>query len=141
MGEIKQLITKEEWLEGFSVMKELRTHLDVEEYVSLLKVMVKEGYKMFALYDQGKIMAVTGVSILTNLYNGKHVYVYDLVTKEGERSKNYGAQLLSFIEKWGVEQGAKTVALTSGVQRLDAHRFYENKMNYQKTSFSFKKII
>ncbi|WP_075980652.1 GNAT family N-acetyltransferase [Bacillus massilinigeriensis] len=141
MEEIKQLVTKEELLEGFSVMKELRSHLEVDEYFSLLKSMIKEGYKMFGLYHSGRIVAVAGVCIMTNLYHGRHVFIYDLVTTERERSKNYGAKLLRFIEKWGAEQGAKAIALTSGLQRLEAHRFYEKKMNFERTSFAFKKGI
>lgn len=134
--EIKQLKTEREWREAFPVMSELRTHLDEKSFLSHVRQMNKEGYKIFALYDDGKIVAVTGVAILTNLYNGCHVYVYDLVTKAAARSKGYGEKLLTYIHEWGKENGCENVALTSGLQREDAHRFYE-KMGYSKVSFAF----
>ncbi|MFB6468759.1 GNAT family N-acetyltransferase [Cytobacillus sp. Hz8] len=138
---IKELQTEEEFMDGFSIMKELRTHLNLREYSTLLQEMKKEGYQMFALYDKGEIRAVTGICLRTNFYNGKHVFVYDLVTKAGMRSKGYGAELLHFIEEYGANHGASIIELTSGLQRMDAHRFYEKKMNFARTSFAFKKMI
>lgn len=138
---IKLLVTQEEWLTAFPIMSELRPHLTQGEYMGLLDEMKLQGYKMFAYLKDNKIVAVTGVSILTNLYYGKHVYVYDLVTSGNERSKGYGEKLLSFVEAWGKELGCQTIALSSALYRVDAHRFYEEKMHYSKPSFVFKKDL
>lgn len=138
---IKELVTKEEILEGFQVMSELRTHLDVDRYFELFEVMKREGYKLFALYNQEQIVAVTGLIVLTNFYNGKHVYVYDLVTAASARSKGFGEELLSYVEKWAAKQGCETVALSSGLARVDAHRFYREKMNYEQPSLVFTKSL
>jgi hypothetical protein len=39
------------------------------------------------------------------------------------------------------ESNCKSVALASGLNRTDAHRFYEERMGYSKISFEFKKEI
>ncbi|QAA35351.1 GNAT family N-acetyltransferase [Clostridium manihotivorum] len=122
-------------------MKQLRNDLDEEKYLSLLEHMKKEGYKMFALYYEDAIVAVAGVITLTNLYYGKHVWVNDLVTDSKQRSKNYGQRLLDFISQWAKENGCEVVALSSGLQRTEAHKFYEYKMGFDKTSYVFKKQI
>ncbi|QOY35555.1 GNAT family N-acetyltransferase [Anaerobacillus isosaccharinicus] len=132
-----QLTTEEQWLEAYPVMHELRTHLSEQEYLQLLKDMTPQGYRMFALYVNKEIVAVTGIIQLVNFYNFKHIYVYDLVTKGSERSKGYGEELLSFVHQLAKDEGSKSVVLSSGLQRLDAHRFYEEKMDYRKTSYSF----
>ncbi|MFD1735185.1 GNAT family N-acetyltransferase [Bacillus salitolerans] len=134
---VKEMVNEEEWLEAFPVMNELRTHLSEEEYLKLLSSMILQGYRMFALYAEGKVVAVTGIIELVNLYNLKHIYVYDLVTSDSERSKGYGEELLQYIHTVAKERGCQFVALSSGLQRVDAHRFYEEKMKYQKTSFGF----
>jgi GNAT superfamily N-acetyltransferase len=141
MDSIKELTTKNEWLEAFPVMYELRTHLDENAYLELLYKMVDEGYKMFALFNDIQIVAVTGVIIRTNFYDGRHIFVYDLVTRSSVCSKGYGEKLLTYIEQWGKEHGCEKVALDSGLQRMDAHRFYENRMGFGKFSYGFKKII
>ncbi|CAI6076651.1 GNAT family N-acetyltransferase [Cohnella sp. JJ-181] len=138
---IKALIHEQEWLEAYPVMRELRTHLDRDEYLALLHGMKDEGYKMFALYEQDRIVAVTGLIVLTNFYFGKHVFVYDLVTKASARSKGHGEVLLAYVHRYAAENGCAMVALESGISRVEAHRFYENKMGYQKLGYSLTKKL
>jgi GNAT superfamily N-acetyltransferase len=138
---IKELTEEEQWKDAFLVMKQLLTDLDEKKYLQLIKEMCKEGYKMFALFEKGKIVAATGVIQLTNLYYGKHIWVYDLITDESKRSKGYGEKLLLHVQTWGKENGCGIVALSSGFERADAHRFYENKMAYTKSSYVFRRQV
>ncbi|OEF98830.1 GNAT family N-acetyltransferase [Vulcanibacillus modesticaldus] len=138
---IKEQKNLEDLIDTFPVMNQLRTDLDKDTYLKYLDEMIKQGYKVFALYNDGNIMAVAGVIILTNFYYGRHVWVYDLVTHSDYRSNGYGEILLEFIHKWGEENGCKIVALSSGLERKDAHRFYEKKMGYEKPSYVFKKEL
>lgn len=138
---IKHYETKEELLKGFQVLKQLRTHLNENSFFELYEEMKKEGYKLVGLEDNGETVAVAGIIILTNFYNGKHVFVYDLVTDHNRRSKGYGKHLLDYIHEYAKENGCKLVSLESGLQRIDAHRFYEEKMEFNKLSFAFRKEI
>lgn len=138
----KELRTKEEILAGFSVMKYLRTHLDENSYLELvLEAQQKEGYRLVALYDHGKMVAITGFMPMITLYNGRFVWVCDLVTAPSERSKGYGKKLLSYVHQWAKENGYSIISLSSGLQRVDAHRFYEEKMQYDKVSYVFLKRL
>ncbi|MDV4150731.1 GNAT family N-acetyltransferase [Clostridium sp. AL.422] len=138
---VKELLNKDEFLKAFPIMKQLRTHLIEETYLNLILDMKKEGYKMFSLYANDEIVAVAGVIKLTNLYYGKHVWVNDLVTDVSKRSNKYGQKLLSFIIEWAKENGCDVVALSSGIQRVEAHKFYELKMGFDKVSYVFKKQL
>ncbi|BDG33476.1 GNAT family N-acetyltransferase [Parageobacillus thermoglucosidasius] len=138
----KELRTKEEILAGFSVMKHLRTHLDENSYLELvLEAQQKEGYRLVALYDHGKMVAIIGFMPMITLYNGRFIWVCDLVTAPSERSKGYGEKLLSYVHQWAEENGYGIVSLSSGLQRVDAHRFYEEKMQYDKVSYVFLKRL
>jgi len=98
-------------------------------------------YKMAAVIDGGNIVAVTGYMPMITLYNGRFIWVYDLVTDEAHRSKGYGARLLAHVEKQAGENGYGIVSLSSDLQRKDAHRFYEEKMDYDKVSYVFLKRL
>ncbi|MEC5425256.1 GNAT family N-acetyltransferase [Virgibacillus sp. C22-A2] len=136
---IKELQSKNEIVEAFPVMKQLRTHLNEETYVDLvLEAKEKDRYKMFALIDGEEIVAVTGFMPMITLYYGRFVWVCDLVTATNKRSKGYGEKLLSYVHEWAKENNYESVALSSGLQRTNAHRFYENRMGYEKVSFVFK---
>lgn len=101
--------------------------------------MKEENYKLFSLRnEENEVVSLAGVAICTNFYNEKHVYVYDLVTAEAHRSKGYGNVLLSYVEKWGKEEGCSSIVLTSAFPRIDAHRFYERE-GFNKVSYSFIK--
>ncbi|WP_026585404.1 GNAT family N-acetyltransferase [Bacillus sp. J33] len=137
---IKELNTQQEWKQAFPLMKHLRTHLDEESYLELVsEAAQKEGYKMAALFESGEMKAVTGFMPMITLYNGRFIWVCDLVTDPDQRSKGYGETLLSYVESWARDNGYSLVSLSSGLQREDAHRFYEGKMEYDKVSYVFLK--
>lgn len=137
---IKELQSQKEILEAFPVMNQLRTHLDEKTYLDLvIEAKEKDMYQLFALYDLGEIVAVTGFKPMITLYYGRCVWVCDLVTDNNKRSNGYGDILLSYVHEWAKENGYQSVALSSGLQRTEAHRFYAEKMGYDKVSYVFKK--
>ncbi|ALX48500.1 GNAT family N-acetyltransferase [Lentibacillus amyloliquefaciens] len=136
---ISELQSQNEIIQAFPVMNQLRTHLDETTYLALVtEAREKDMYRLFALYDQEEIVAVTGFKPMITLYYGRFVWVCDLVTRETKRSNGYGEKLLSFIHQWAKDNGYESVALSSGLNRTDAHRFYEQKMAYDKVSYVFK---
>ncbi|MCM3527837.1 GNAT family N-acetyltransferase [Cytobacillus oceanisediminis] len=138
---IQELTTQEQLKEAFPILNQLRTDLTEETYLHLLKEMQKDGYKLFALYSNEKIVSLAGFSWRINFYNKRHIFIYDLVTDSKQRSFGYGEKLLLYIHSWAKEQGAEYVALESGLQRISAHRFYEDKLDYDKWCYSFRKTL
>ena len=138
---VVELTCVKQWEEAFPVMKQLRTDLVKETYLELLSEMKKDGYRLFALYAENQIVALTGLSWRVNFYSKRHVFIYDLVTDVSHRSQGYGEKLLKSIHIWAKENGADYVALESGVHRTEAHRFYEEKLHYDKWCYSFRKTI
>jgi GNAT superfamily N-acetyltransferase len=138
---ISELTNTKQWLEAFPIMKQLRTDLTEETYIELLQDMSKDGYKLYAMYVEEKIVSLVGLSWRINFYNKRHIFIYDLVTDVSQRSFGYGEKMLKYIHDWANENGAEYVALESGLQRSDAHRFYEDKLNYDKWCYSFRKTL
>ena len=139
---IKELRTEEEIRSAFSVMRQLRTHLDEAQYMDLVnEAREKDHYLMYALFEEDSIVAVCGFKPMITLYYGRFIWVCDLVTDQKFRAKGYGNELLSFIHDWAEDKGYESVALSSGLQRKEAHKFYEEKMMYDKASYVFKKSL
>jgi GNAT superfamily N-acetyltransferase len=138
---IRELTTAEDFRSAFPLIRQIRTGLTEENYAELLYAMKKEGYRLFGLARDGEWMALAGVGIHHNFYNGRYLFIYDLVTDSQQRSKGYWAMLLTHLEAWAQASGCERVELTSGVQRTDAHRFYEKKMGYTRTSWVFRKEL
>lgn len=111
----------------YPVMAELRPHVPPEEFLSRVKrQMEAAGYRLAYLTD-GEVKAVAGFRISECLAWGKFMYVDDLVSKGGERSKGYGGELFDWLVEYAKREDCDQFHLDSGVQRFGAHRFYLTK--------------
>lgn len=95
---IQELQSQKEIVEAYPIMKQLRSHLDQETYVGLVsEAQQKDRYRMYALNQNEKIVAVVGFKPMITLYYGRFIWVCDLVTDDHQRSKGYGELLLEFV--------------------------------------------
>jgi GNAT superfamily N-acetyltransferase len=108
----------------YDVMAELRPHVSREAFLPTVRTMQKDGLRLACVREAGRVVAVAGYRISTNLFCGKHLYVDDLVTAESERSKGHGKALLAWLRALAVEEDCDEFHLDSGVQRKRAHQFY-----------------
>ena len=120
----------------FEVMRELRTHLSLDDFRRLYEQAAPEGYRVAAVFDDGEPRAVAGYRVMTNLISGRHMYVDDLVTAERWRSHGYGRRLNEYLVDRARAEECASIQLDSGVHRGDAHRFYFREQ-YRVTSFHF----
>jgi GNAT superfamily N-acetyltransferase len=108
----------------FAVMSELRPHHEETSFVSTVRGMQTEGYRLVYIEDGGVVVAVAGYRSHTNLFMGKNLYVDDLVTSSSSRSKGYGKALIDWLRNVANESDCTHLHLDSGTQRHRAHRFY-----------------
>ena len=119
------------------VMSQLRPHLDLAKYLAAVARMRQtDGFRLAAASVGGKVGAVAGFRTMEMLYCGRILSVDDLVTDEAMRSRGLGKALLDWLKRETRSSGCVQLHLDSGLQRLDAHRFYERE-SLQKTAFHF----
>jgi GNAT superfamily N-acetyltransferase len=122
---IKIAFTDEEILSTFPTMRQLRPHLEPENYLGVIKrLQAESNYTLVYLSVDKIIKAVMGFRASEALVCGPYLYVDDLVTDETARSKGYGKLLLDWAADHARQLGCLELHLDSGVQRHDAHRFY-----------------
>ena len=117
-------------------MKQLRTELVEAAFVSLVRELMSYGYQLAYLRDETQVVCVAGFKISKNIFLGKNLYVEDLSTLEGERSKDYGKQTMVWLRNLAMSEGCSAIHLDSGVQRHRAHKFYLNR-NMNIASYHF----
>jgi GNAT superfamily N-acetyltransferase len=126
--------------EVYAVLHELRTELTPEEFRSRYAEGYPDGYRVVALYDEGKCRAVAGYRLLVNFVHGRVLYVDDLVTSAKWRSNGYGKALNDYVIELARAASCETVTLDSRVDRAGAHRFYFRE-GYAVTSFHFGRRV
>jgi GNAT superfamily N-acetyltransferase len=136
MGKIQIATTPEEIGRCFPVMSQLRPMVVAEDFVARVQAQQAEGYQLVFLEDNGTLVSVAGFRMQNLLFSGKTLYVDDLVTDAGARSKGYGETMIQWLIALAKQAGCETFSLDSGTQRQDAHAFYlRNRLRI--TSFHF----
>jgi GNAT superfamily N-acetyltransferase len=121
----------------FAVMSQLRPALGREEYSGLARMQRAEGMRTAYLEAGGEVVCVANIRISTMLATGRTIYVEDLVTDAGVRSRGYGQRMLRWLMRYGQEQGCRMMSLESGTQRREAHAFYF-RQGMRVTDFHFQ---
>jgi GNAT superfamily N-acetyltransferase len=133
-------ITLKELDSAYEIVKELRSELSYDEFEDLVYAMRHQEYKMFGIYESEQLVTYAGLSVLINLYHKRHLYIFDLVTTFSYRSQGYGRSMLEYLYDYAKIQNCENVVLSSGFQREDAHRFYENEA-FKKSGYLFVKSL
>jgi GNAT superfamily N-acetyltransferase len=129
--------SEQQILDCYSVMVELRPHIQPDEFLPTVKRLTEIAAFQLAYLTDNEIKAVAGFRISEWLAGGKYLEIEDLVAKSNERSKGYGGQLFDWLVEHAKENNCLQVRLISRVTRLDAHRFYLRKgMNLEAHYFS-----
>ena len=128
MSEIKIAESDEEIRDCYPVMAELRPHLEPVEFLERIKRQTENsGYRLVYLWDGERVKSVGGFRVGEWLAGGKYLEIEDLVSKSGERSKNYGGRLFDWIVDFARREACAQIRLVSHVRRFGAHRFYLQK--------------
>ena len=122
----------------FNVMKQLRTHLKSKtEFLERVLLMKKTEKFNLVFYEENEvILCVAGIREMNKLYDGKTIYVDDLITNTESRSKGCGTKMIEYLKRYVKENGFDGLTLDSGLQRNEAHHFYF-KNNLYVSSFHF----
>lgn len=107
-----------------AVMAQLRPHLDEQTFVEQVRRQAAQGYRLAYVEDDGVVVTVAGFRVKETLGRGHFLYVEDLVTDAGVRSRGYGEAMFEWLLEYARSNRCATVEVESGVQRFDAHRFY-----------------
>jgi len=123
--EIELATTRQQIDDCYPVMRQLRPHIGRDDFLDRVRRTEKSGFRLVCLRVGGEPVAVAGIRTGENLAWGRFLYIDDLVTSSEHRSQGYGAALLRWIRAYARSQGCEQLHLDSGMQRVDAHRFYE----------------
>ena len=122
-----------------SVHRQLRPQLPAD-YGARMATVLKSGAKMLLAVEDERVLGVALWRLIENTYEGRRLYVDDLVTDAGDRSQGVGHQMLDWLEARAREEQCNVLALDSGVQRAEAHKFYFRE-GMQIAAYSFRKVL
>ena len=123
----------------FSVLQELRPHLTSNTFVATVRRLERDGYHLVMAEREDQIVAVAGFRFGDNLARGRFMYVDDLVTKASCQRRGHGAGLMAWLIQKAKSESCVELHLDSGVQRAEAHAFYESEgLRFSSRHYSLK---
>ncbi|WP_460520203.1 GNAT family N-acetyltransferase [Humibacter antri] len=122
------------------ILRQLRPGLEAKALERIYDEGWPQGLRFCGAYRGSHCVGAAGWRIVANLSRGRQLYVDDLAVDEADRSRGVGAALLDAIEERACAAGCTAIALESGVQRTEAHRFYF-RQRMAVTSFHFTKWL
>lgn len=129
-----------DWLaRAEGVHRQLRPGLSAD-YAGRLREVFANGGRMAVLAAGENVRAVALWRLIENTYEGRRLYVDDLVTDEACRSQGVGKMLFDWLQGKARLLDCDVIALDSGVQRAGAHKFYFREGMFVP-SFCFRKVI
>ena len=82
--------------------------------------------ELFLARADGEVVGLCCVFLdIASVRFGQRAWVEDLAVDPARRSEGIGKALLDAAKEWARERGASHLELDSGLDRGDAHRFYE----------------
>ena len=95
---------------------------------NILKKIKNQNIKYFIAKDNGKIISSCYICILPNFTrNGRSIgYIENVITDKEYRRKGIGKRIMENAIKYAKNQNCYKVILQSGINRIEAHKFYES---------------
>ena len=121
------------------VHRQLRDRLP-QDYARRMLAVFACGGRMSVAVAAEAVLGVAVWRLIENTYEGRRLYVDDLVTDADCRSRGVGRFLLEALEERARALGCDVIALDSGTQRTGAHRFYFRE-GFVIPSFCFRKSL
>lgn len=134
---IRLLKSEQEISDSFALMLQLRPALNQQHYVEAVKRMQQtQSYQLVAVFAP-QLVALAGFRVAEWLHSGKYLEIEELITDANVRSNGYGAKLFDWVCEHARAQQCNQLRLVSGVNRVDAHRFYLTRgMKFEAKYFS-----
>jgi len=124
------------------VHRQLRDRLTpgFDAWRQILETVFANGGRMTLAVEGETVKGVALWRIIENTYEGRCLYLDDLVVDEAYRSQGIGKRLINWLEDEVWARSCVALALTSGVVRSEAHRFYLRE-GFFIASFYFRKKL
>ena len=129
MSDVRELGPGETALAAAALLELRPMWADAETLVHRIDAVQRpQGYRLVGAFDEGieDAVAVAGFRVIENLAWSRTLYVDDLVTRAGHRSRGHADRLFAWLDEEASRQACDEFHLDSGVgrHRQQAHRFY-----------------
>ncbi|WP_299889060.1 GNAT family N-acetyltransferase [uncultured Lacinutrix sp.] len=102
--------------------------------------MIKQNYECAGIFDDGKLIGISGLWFQTRHYCGMSMEVDHVYIETEYQGKGLGKQFFKWLYNYAKEKGCTTSELNTYVQNYPSHKFYYNE-GYEIYGYHFYKTL
>ncbi|RKE98301.1 GNAT family N-acetyltransferase [Ichthyenterobacterium magnum] len=102
--------------------------------------MANQNYECAVIYNDDKLIGVSGLWFCTRHYSGRSVEIDHVFIDDGYRNRGLGKQFLNWIYKYIKDKGFESIELNTYVQNHPSHKFYFNE-GFKILGYHFVKTL
>jgi GNAT superfamily N-acetyltransferase len=122
------------------VVQALRTGLSYDDFEDLVYAMRHQEYRMYGLFEDDRLVTFAGVCVQVSLEHGRHLFLYDLVTRPEYRSRGYGTEMFRYLVDTARMFQCERLLLAAEEHNRNTHTFLE-KNGFEKRACAFLKPL
>lgn len=122
------------------LLRVLNPNIPRDTLQSRLSEMVAQNYECVGVWESGKLIAISGLWIMTKYYVGKHIEPDNVIVLPKYRNEGVGEQLMQWIYEYGRKQGCVASELNCYLGNESAHRFWQSQ-GYESIAMHFQKKL
>lgn len=122
------------------ILRHLRHASDDDTFSRRLQDALYAGYRVLIAERDDDAIGCLGFQVHHDVHWGRTFYIDDIVVHPRARGLGIGSALMSAATKLARETGCDHLRLASGLDRADAHRFYESH-GMTRSSFQFARAL
>lgn len=120
---IRECTTDKDIKATYAVIRQLYS-LPEKKYLAFVREMMETDYRMIAVWEKTKPVAVAGFRVGRRLYCGKYLHIDNLIIDEKHRGKGFARGLVQWLEKEAKKLDCDTVLADTYVDNTPAHRLF-----------------
>ena len=121
-----KIIDKSDILSILPLLKQLNSKTPDLILTERVIDMSTQNYECVGMYDQNKLIGISGLWTLTRHYIGKTIEPDHVVIDEAYRGQNLGKQLFTWIYDYAKNKGFEATELNAYTGNRKSHKFYLN---------------
>lgn len=132
------LINKEDIKSIIPLLEMLDNSVDRNTLEVRLDEMIGQGYQCVGVYDQNRLIGISGLWVLTKYYVGKHIEPDNVFVLPEYQGMGIGGMLFDWIFDYANSIGCNASELNCYINNDEAHKFWKN-LGYEIKAYHFQK--
>ncbi len=122
------------------LLLELNGSVTQKELEERLPQMILSGYECVGVYDNQKLIGISGMWFLTKYYIGKHLEPDNVFISPEYRGKGVGNLLIEWIHRYAKSKNCVALELNCYIDNADGNKFWKSQ-GYKEIGYHFRKEL